>query len=423
MRSVPSPGVLLVERMSHTAPTEQSWARSPRLTEFARLKEAVLRMEKSSREQLELEAETQRVFDFMRAEIGRIKQSIAALSGVVDEELASVRSDMGVLREEVARLIESARAENSSTASFLAESKEREKRNAEWVQQSFAQAREQVAQLERDLSDSKAQLLEAGGSQAATISELSSNLAEVAASTRELKEQVRANSEAMSSNRAGYIDAAGQNRQRLEREARLAEEVTRTRTRTRTRTLARTRTWYASGAASAARCSRALNGKRSVHPPEYQSSDTQSMPASSSGRITRRHSRQEKSAPWRKRASGRSDSEACEGSGRRNVVRTEARSSGVSSSTSTHDILPSAHCAAGSEMTPPSRGVFGVKARADADMLTQARVGGTARSAAAHDQRHTKDTLIARILLPRRRRGVRGRTSFGRERTLSSSLV
>jgi len=226
--------------MSHTAPTEQSWARSPRLTEFARLKEAVLRMEKSSREQLELEAETQRVFDFMRAEIGRIKQSIAALSGVVDEELASVRSDMGVLREEVARLIESARSENSSTASFLAESKEREKRNAEWVQQSFAQAREQVAQLERDLSDSKAQLLEAGGSQAATISELSSNLAEVAASTRELKEQVRANSEGMSSNRAGYIDAAGQNRQRLEHEARLAEEVTRTRTRTRTRTLALT---------------------------------------------------------------------------------------------------------------------------------------------------------------------------------------
>jgi hypothetical protein len=210
--------------MSHTAPTEQSWARSPRLTEFARLKEAVLRMEKSSREQLELEAETQRVFDFMRAEIGRIKQSIAALSGVVDEELASVRSDVGVLREEVARLIESARAESSSTASFLAESKEREKRNAEWVQQSFAQAREQIAQLERNLSDSKAQLLEAGSSQAAAVSELSSNLAEVAASTRELKEQVRANSEGISSNRAGYIDAAGQNRQRLEHEARVAEE-------------------------------------------------------------------------------------------------------------------------------------------------------------------------------------------------------
>eukprot|EP00964_Phaeocystis_antarctica_P135585 scaffold99941_cov61-Phaeocystis_antarctica.AAC.5 len=55
--------------------------------------------------------------------------------------------------------------------------------------------------------------------------------------------------------------------------------------------------WYSAGSASAARCSRALSGKRSVHPPEYQSRATQSIPASSSGRITRRHSRQEKSAP------------------------------------------------------------------------------------------------------------------------------
>ena len=76
-------------------------------------------------------------------------------------------------------------------------------------------------------------------------------------------------------------------------------------------------------------------------------------------------------------------------------MRTEARSSGVSSSTSVHDIFPSAHCAAGSEMTPPSRGVLGVKGRAVDDMLTHARVGGTARSAAAHDERVTRrDTLI-----------------------------
>ena len=71
-------------------------------------------------------------------------------------------------------------------------------------------------------------------------------------------------------------------------------------------------------------------------------------------------------------------------------MRTEARSSGVSSFTSTHDIVPSAHCAAGSEMTPPSRGVLGVKGRAVDDMLTLARVGGTARSAAAHDERVTR---------------------------------
>ena len=46
-----------------------------------------------------------------------------------------------------------------------------------------------VAQLERDFSDSKAQLLEASGSQVAAVSELRSNLAEVVESTRELQQQ------------------------------------------------------------------------------------------------------------------------------------------------------------------------------------------------------------------------------------------
>ena len=280
--------------MPQAATTEQSWARSAKLAEFARLKDTVIRMEKSSREQLQLETETQHSFDFMRAEIGRIKQSIAALSSVVDDELASLRSDVGVLREEVGHLVESARAEHSSTASLLAESRAREMRNAEWVQQSFAQAREQVAQLKRDLSDSKAQLLEASGSHTAAVSELSSNLAEVVASTRELQQQVgefasgarlhvhaphtagapactrtahapcapqaprmrpacacacacacpcacacacararacsmrvqaRANSEGVSGNTAARIVATGENRRRLEHEAKVAEEA------------------------------------------------------------------------------------------------------------------------------------------------------------------------------------------------------
>uniref|UniRef100_A0A7S0EM95 Uncharacterized protein n=1 Tax=Phaeocystis antarctica TaxID=33657 RepID=A0A7S0EM95_9EUKA len=211
--------------MPQAATTEQSWARSAKLAEFARLKDTVIRMEKSSREQLQLETETQHSFDFMRAEIGRIKQSIAALSSVVDDELASLRSDVGVLREEVGHLVESARAEHSSTASLLAESRAREMRNAEWVQQSFAQAREQVAQLKRDLSDSKAQLLEASGSHTAAVSELSSNLAEVVASTRELQQQARANSEGVSGNTAARIVATGENRRRLEHEAKVAEEA------------------------------------------------------------------------------------------------------------------------------------------------------------------------------------------------------
>ena len=99
--------------MTHAAPTEQSWSRSAKLTEFARVRDTVIRLEKSSREQLQLESETQHVFDFMRAELGRIKQSIAALSGVVDDELASLRSDVGALREEVGRISESASTVNA----------------------------------------------------------------------------------------------------------------------------------------------------------------------------------------------------------------------------------------------------------------------------------------------------------------------
>eukprot|EP00964_Phaeocystis_antarctica_P135584 scaffold99941_cov61-Phaeocystis_antarctica.AAC.4 len=69
-------------------------------------------------------------------------------------------------------------------------------------------------------------------------------------------------------------------------------------------------------------------------------------------------------------------------------------------------------------MTPPSRGVLGVKGRAAADMLMHARVGGTARSAAAHDERVTRrDTLkivaIARCLSNTARRRVEATTGHG----------
>ena len=93
--------------MSHAAPTEQSWARSAKLTELARLKATVIRLEKSSHEQLALESETQHVVDFMRAELDRVKNSVSALSGVVDDELASLRAEVGTLREEFGRFSKS----------------------------------------------------------------------------------------------------------------------------------------------------------------------------------------------------------------------------------------------------------------------------------------------------------------------------
>ena len=101
----------------YAAPTEASWSRSAKLTEFQRVKEAVRRLEHTAREQLALERESQNVFDFLKAEITRIKRSIGALSSVVDEELVSLRGECAALRDEVARAVDLAKSQTDRWAS------------------------------------------------------------------------------------------------------------------------------------------------------------------------------------------------------------------------------------------------------------------------------------------------------------------
>jgi exonuclease VII large subunit len=81
-------------------PTESWLHRSARLTEFESIKTCVRRLERTSREQLVLENETQHVFETMHADISRIKQSIGVLSHAVDEELVVVRKECGDLKEQ-----------------------------------------------------------------------------------------------------------------------------------------------------------------------------------------------------------------------------------------------------------------------------------------------------------------------------------
>ena len=102
---------------TYAEPTQQSWQRSAKLTEFARLKDSVQRLEKSSREQLALENETQNVFDFMKTELSRVKKSIGALSGVVDEELGALLHECASLREEMGRVVELNKNSGASTLS------------------------------------------------------------------------------------------------------------------------------------------------------------------------------------------------------------------------------------------------------------------------------------------------------------------
>jgi len=121
---------------------------------------------------------------------------------------------------------------------------------------------------------------------------------------------------------------------------------------------------------------------RSVHPPEYQSTATQSTPSSHSCCSKNRHSRQEKSAPCKKSAIGRSS----DGDGRRNVVGTDALSAGVSISTPARSRREMAQLAAGSEMVPPSRGGLGAN--------------GVARGAAIHGEAVLAARRRRRLLAP-----------------------
>ena len=176
---------------THTAPTEQSWARSAKLTEFAKLKDTVAKLERTSKEQLALEQETQNVFDFMKTEMARIKKSIAALSGVVDEELASLRHEVGSLREEVSRISELTKAQASSTMSLISETR---KRDSEWMQLTFSQVRESVAKLEVEVKESKSQLLKLSHAHTSANARLSADLE---SNTNALHRQVAQMSERM----------------------------------------------------------------------------------------------------------------------------------------------------------------------------------------------------------------------------------
>ena len=61
----------------------------------------------SRRVQLALENENQHVFEYIKVEIARLKKSVGALSGVVDEELATLDSSTCVMRPEIGSSVSS----------------------------------------------------------------------------------------------------------------------------------------------------------------------------------------------------------------------------------------------------------------------------------------------------------------------------
>lgn len=149
----------------YASQTEASWARSAKLTEFQRVKEAVRRLEHTSREQLALERESQTVFDYLKGEVSRIKKSIGALSTVVDEELSTLRSECISLRDEVQRVVDLAKAQTDNAVTLMTESR---KRDTEWMQLSFAAVKDSVSKLDSDIKETRAHLFELSAAQASS---------------------------------------------------------------------------------------------------------------------------------------------------------------------------------------------------------------------------------------------------------------
>ena len=73
--------------------SSESVLRTARLTEFESVKQCVQKLERTSREQLVLENETQHVLESMHADVSRLKQAVRVLAYAVDEEVGTVRKE------------------------------------------------------------------------------------------------------------------------------------------------------------------------------------------------------------------------------------------------------------------------------------------------------------------------------------------
>ena len=107
-----------------------------------------------SRAQLALENENQHVFEYIKVEIARLKKSVGALSGVVDEELATLRAECGSLRTEVQQAVDT-----------------------EWMQLTYSQVKESVAKLDADVKECRAQLFELSGAHSSAVAKLGADAA------------------------------------------------------------------------------------------------------------------------------------------------------------------------------------------------------------------------------------------------------
>ena len=146
--------------------------------------------------QLALENENQHVFEYIKVEIARLKKSVGALSGVVDEELATLRAECGSLRTEVQQAVDLAKSQTEHTVNLIGESR---RRDTEWMQLTYSQVKESVAKLDADVKECRAQLFELSGAHSSAVAKLG---ADAETHTTTLHRQVSALSERLAGTEA-----------------------------------------------------------------------------------------------------------------------------------------------------------------------------------------------------------------------------
>ena len=130
-----------------------SWMqRTAQITEFNLLKETVKRLERSSREQLLLENESQGAFDHVTAEVGRLKDAVSALSKVVDDELDALRGECLSLRQELQSVFGRSRKETHTAVAAVGEKR---KQDVALSAQGLQEVRTALAKLEEEVRQNR----------------------------------------------------------------------------------------------------------------------------------------------------------------------------------------------------------------------------------------------------------------------------
>lgn len=138
---------------SAARPRVEATGSSPvRSHELQVLQNAVFRLETQHQEQLELERENQAVFDFVKAELGRITQSISNLSTTVESELRSLKLEVESATE-ASKAAKQLATEATGTASRASSTSQHMENEQQAVRRAVAALDEELRERKREFAE------------------------------------------------------------------------------------------------------------------------------------------------------------------------------------------------------------------------------------------------------------------------------